>query len=213
MLDARTRDGNSKWTLSGQIAENPNKMSRILAFLTVCCVVLCSPTTAQNPAMLTLDDCIQKALAAPSALSVARLDRQIADRDKSIARAGLLPQVLVGVGGIYTSPSQLNPDTFAFIPANAIREYTGLARLQMEIDTSGRIRAEIARARANQQVSQASVGIAQRDLKRAVSQAYYRLLLARRLVGVVNSSLAESQNFEQRVHQRLSLPSQISAWR
>ncbi len=149
--------------------------------------------------MLTLEDCIRKSMAVPSSLSVARLDRIIADRDRSIARAGLLPQASASVGSVYTSPSQLNPETFAFIPANAIREYVGLGRIFLEIDTSGRIRAEIARARANQQAAQASAGIAERDLKRAVSLAYYRLLLSRRLVEAVRSSLAESQNFEQRV--------------
>jgi multidrug efflux system outer membrane protein len=127
------------------------------------------------------------------------MDRLIADRDRSIARAGLLPQASAAVGTVYTSPSQLNPETFAFIPANAIREYVGLGRIFMEIDTSGRVRAEIARARANQQAAQASAGIAERDLKRAVSLAYYRLLLSRHLVEAIRSSLAESQNFERRV--------------
>lgn len=150
-------------------------------------------------APLTLPDCIRKALAVPSMVSVTRLDRQIAERDLSIARAGLLPQSSATVGTIYTSPSQLNRETFAFIPANAIREYTGLAHIFQEIDTSGRLRAEIARARANQQAAQASAGIAERDLKRAVSQAYFRLLLARRLVAAIGLSLEETQTFERRV--------------
>lgn len=148
---------------------------------------------------LTLADCIHKALAVPSIVSVTRLDRQIADRDLSIARAGLLPQSSATVGTIYTSPSQLNRDTFAFIPANAIREYTGLAHIFQEIDTSGRLRADIARARASQQAAQASAGIAERDLKRAVSQAYYRLLFTRRLVSAISQSLEETQTFERRV--------------
>jgi outer membrane protein TolC len=154
---------------------------------------------SQASASMTLEECIRKAMAVPSSLSVARMDRLIADRDHSIARAGLLPHASASLGGVYTSPSQLNPDTFAFIPANAIREYVGLGRIFMEIDTSGRIRAEIARARANQQAAQASAGIAERDLKRAVSLAYYRLLLSRRLVEAIRSSLAESQTFERRV--------------
>lgn len=100
---------------------------------------------------------------------------------------------------MYTSTSQLNRETYAFIPANAIREYTAVGHILQEIDSSGRIRAEIARARANQQAAQASSGIAERDLKRAVSQAYYRLLLARRLVGAIHQSLEETQAFETRV--------------
>lgn len=155
---------------------------------------------AQNASpVLTLDECIRRALAVPSSVSVARLDREIADRDRSIARAGFLPQVAATLGAIYTSPSRVNPDTFSFIPQNAIREYVGLGHIFQEIDTSGRLRADLARARANQQAAQASVGIAERDLKRAVGMAYYRLLLARRLAVALQSSLIESQNFEERV--------------
>ena len=149
--------------------------------------------------LLTLADCIRMALAVPSAVSLAKLDRAIADRDLSIARAGYLPHASASFGTVYTSPSQVNRETFAFIPANAIREYYGLGRIFQEIDTSGRIRAEMARARADQQAAQASAGIAERDLKRAVSQAYYRLLLARKLVVAIRSSLEESQAFEHRV--------------
>ena len=152
----------------------------------------------QQDMVLTLDDCIRKALAAPSSVSLARLDVQIADRDRVIARAGLLPQAVATIGSIYTSPSLINRETFAFIPANAIREYIGLGRIFQEIDTSGRIRAELARARANQQAARANAGIAERDLKRAVSLAYYRLLLTRRLSEALRSSLVESESFERR---------------
>ncbi|MEP7362712.1 MAG: TolC family protein [Acidobacteriota bacterium] len=159
-----------------------------------------APNSDSTPgSVLTLEDCIRKALAVPSAVSIARMDRSIADKDHSIARAGLLPQASANFDVLYTSPSRVNPDTFAFIPANAIREYVGLGRIFQEIDTSGRIRAEIARARANQRAAQASTGIAERDLKHAVGLAYYRLLLARRLVEAIRSSLQESESFEQRV--------------
>ena len=177
------------------------RISLILLAIAVCVVVRGQaprPGDSAGP-VLTLEECIRKSMAVPSSLSVARMDRLIADRDHSIARAGLLPQASATLGGVYTSPSRLNPETFAFIPANAIREYVGLGRIFLEIDTSGRIRAEIARARFNQQAAQASAGIAERDLKRAVSLAYYRLLLSRHLVDAIRSSLAESQNFERRV--------------
>lgn len=152
----------------------------------------------QVDVVLTLSDCLRKAMAAPSSVSLARLDLQVAARDRVIARAGLLPQAAATLGSIYTSPSLVNPETFAFIPANAIREYIGLGRIFQEIDTSGRIRAELARARANQQAAQANAGIAERDLKRAVSFAYYRLLLTRRLTETLRSSLVESEAFERR---------------
>ena len=148
---------------------------------------------------LSLEECIRRALAVPSAVSIARLDRSIADKDFAIARAGLLPQASASLGVIYTSPSRSDSQAVGFIPANAIHEYIGLGHIFQEIDTSGRIRAELARARANQAAALAGAGIAERDLKRAVSNAYYRLLLTRRLVEALNSSLIESQAFERRV--------------
>lgn len=165
--------------------------------LALLCAAAAFAQQPQNP--LTLDECIRKALSVPSAVSIARIDRSIADKDASVARAGFLPQASLALGTIYTSPSQVNRSGFAFIPANAIREFVGLGRIFQEIDTSGRLRAELARARANQQIAQANAGVAERDLKRAVSQAYYRLLLARRLVDAIRSSLDESVAFERRV--------------
>ncbi|MEO8025481.1 MAG: TolC family protein [Bryobacteraceae bacterium] len=165
-------------------------------------VAFAARALAQDPGQsLTLEECVRKALAVPSAVTVARLDREIADKDHAIARAGYLPQASASFGAIYSSPSQLDSQNAALIPANAVREYIGLGKIFQEIDTSGRIRAEVARARANQQAAQASAGIAERDLKRAVSLAYYRLLLARRIVTAVHSSLDESQAFEKRVKQ------------
>ena len=162
-------------------------------------VGLCLWASIASAQVLTLEECIRKALAVPSALSLARLDVQNADRDRSIARAGYLPQAAATLGTLYTSSSLVNPGGFAFIPSNAIREYIGIGRIFAEIDTSGRIRAEVARARANQQGARASAGIAERDLKRAVSNAYYRLLLTRRLTDALVASVGESENFERRV--------------
>lgn len=170
---------------------------RNIAFGSLFCATASFAQSGNQP--LTLEECVRKAMAAPSTLSIARLDVQISDRDQQIARAGFLPQAGATFGTVYTSPSIANPQTFAFIPANAIREYIGLGRIFQEIDTSGRIRAELARARANQQAARASAGIAERDLKRAVSNAYFRLLLTRRITDALVASITESENFEKRV--------------
>ncbi len=154
---------------------------------------------AQPAGTLTVEECIRRALAVPSAVSLARRDREIADRDRSQVRAAFLPQSAASFGSVYTSPSQLDRSTFSFVSANGIREYIGLASIFQEIDTSGRIRAEYARAKAGQDATSAGLAIAERDLKRAVTQAYNRLLLARHLVDVIRAALGESENFERRV--------------
>jgi outer membrane protein TolC len=67
-----------------------------------------------------------------------------------------------------------------------------------EVDTSGRLRAGLARARADREAADVGLLLSGRDLKRAVVGAYYRLLLARRLVEVNQQALAEARAFETR---------------
>jgi len=86
----------------------------------------------------------------------------------------------------------------SFAALNGVREFSALLNIFQEIDTSGRLRAEYARARAGQDTAAASLAIAQRDLRRGVAGAYFRTLLARRLVSAIQASLDESESFERR---------------
>lgn len=148
---------------------------------------------------MTLEDCIRKAVAVPSPVSLARRDREIADRGLVVARAGFMPNSAATAGYAYNSPWQQDRSMMSFVALNGISEFVGLASVFQEIDTSGRLRAEYARARAQQAATGASLAIAERDLKRAVGAAYYRLLLARHLVDAFRDVLAESEAFEKRV--------------
>lgn len=167
------------------------------------CLLLRLAASAQGPPAggppLSLEDCVRKAMAVPSPVSLARRDREIAARDLTVARAGFLPSSATAAGSTYNSPWQQDRSTMSFVALNGIREFVGLASVFQEIDTSGRLRAEYARARARQAATSASLAIAERDLKRAVGSAYYRLLLARHLAEALRDVLAESEAFEQRV--------------
>lgn len=154
---------------------------------------------AQSPTgPLTLQDCIRLAESAPSSVTVARQEREIVARDVNQARAELLPQSRLLNGIIYNSPLLYNREAFSFLPLNGIREYSSLLTVNQELDTSGRLRAGLAKARAAQDAAATSVALAQRDLKRAVTAAYYRAALARRLAQTVEEALAESRAFEKR---------------
>lgn len=167
-------------------------------FLLVSVCGLAAGIVAQPAAPLTLEDCVRKAEAAPNALTLAQQDRDIADRDVTQARASFKPQVDVLSGFVYNSPRVNDPSTFSFAPLNGIRQYTALGIISQEFDTSGRLRAELQRARANQQLASVNIEIARRDLRRAVAIAYYRLLLARHFVTVIGDELAGSRDFQQR---------------
>ncbi|MFN7930890.1 MAG: TolC family protein [Blastocatellia bacterium] len=170
--------------------------SLFLALVLVC--PLAAPLVAQPAAPLTLEDCIRKAEAAPNALTLAQQDRAIADRDVVQARASFKPQAEILSGFTYNSPRVGDPATFSFAPLNGIRQYTALGVISQEFDTSGRLRAELQRARANQQIASVNLEIARRDLRRAVAIAYYRVLLARHLVSVLGEELTGSRDFQQR---------------
>jgi outer membrane protein TolC len=160
------------------------------------CLALCAAAQQQPP--LTLADCVRLATSAQSVAGIAHQQLEIAHYGIVQARAGFLPQVSVGNLLGYNSPLPYQPETFSYIASNGIREYSSLVTTAVELDTSGRLRAQFSRAKAEQDAAQANVKLSERDLKRAVSAAYYRLLLAQRLIEVSRDNLAEAQAFERR---------------
>ena len=146
---------------------------------------------------LTLDDCFRLAQSAPSTVTAARLQTDIARQGLIQARANFLPQFSASGAYIYNSPVNAT-DGFSFVSLNGIHEYMVLPTSNIELDTAGRLRAIRARAQADQQAANASLVVTERDLKRVVRASYYRLLLARRLTKVAEDTLAEAQSFEKR---------------
>jgi outer membrane protein TolC len=147
---------------------------------------------------LSLEDCVRLAQAAPSSVAVARYQAEIARFGIKQARAEFFPTASLSGAYTYNSPLHDGRDNFSFVALNGIREYQAFLMSGLQIDTSGRLRAALERARADQDAARAGLGIAGRDLKRTVTASYYRLLLARHLVQVDRDVLTESQNFERR---------------
>jgi OMF family outer membrane factor len=154
----------------------------------------------QNP--LTLEDCVRLALEAPSVVQSAELEESIADERRTAARAELLPQFGVHSGYVYNSPLANGPNPFSFVAFNGIREYLATADTNWSLDLSGRLRSGLALARAGRDVASADLAIARRDLRRAVTLAYYDLLLARRIVELDERNLEEAREFERTVRAR-----------
>lgn len=148
--------------------------------------------------VLTLEDCIRLAGAAQSSATIARQQVEIARLGVAQARAGFLPQSRISSGFTYNSPLLYDRGTFSFIPLNGIREYASLFAAGVELDTSGKLRAELARAQAERNAAAAGLRLSERDLKRAVTAAYLRVLLARHVVEVTRESLDEARSFENR---------------
>lgn len=147
---------------------------------------------------LTLEECVRRAQTAQSNVTIARQQAAIAHYGRVQAVSDFLPQASLGGLFGYNSPLPNNPGTFSYVALNGIREYSTLGNVALELDTSGRLRAQLARAKADEAAAAAAVTLSERDLKRAVSASYYRVLLARRLVQVARDNLAEAQAFEAR---------------
>ncbi|MCL5743823.1 MAG: TolC family protein [Acidobacteria bacterium] len=172
-----------------------NTFIRVASFLALWAA---SASAQPAPQPLTLEDCIRRAQAAQSNVTIARQQAAIAHYGRIQANANFLPQLSLGGLYGYNSPLPSDRSTFSYLSANGIREYSTLGNIGLELDTSGRLRAQLARAKADEAAAAANLILSERDLKRAVSMSYYRVLLARRLVQVARDNLAEAQAFEAR---------------
>jgi outer membrane protein TolC len=163
-------------------------------------MLLLGTSSAQNPTLpLTLDDCIHLAQSAPSSVTRARQQMEIAKYRTRSARANFLPQFSIANNFTYNSPLLFDRNAFSFIGLNGIREYSSLATSTLEVDTSGRLRAILAHARADRDAANANLALSARDLKRAVAASYYRVLLARKLANAAQANLLEAKSFQDRV--------------
>jgi outer membrane protein TolC len=141
---------------------------------------------------------MQMALASHSSVATARRQAEIASLGLEQAKAVLRPQARLGGAFTYNTPSSENGNLPSYVALNGVREYLALATATQELDTSGRLRAARDRAQADKAAAGVGLGIAQRDLKRQVAGAYYRVLLARHLAAAARDAQAESQAFEAR---------------
>ncbi len=153
---------------------------------------------------LTLADCLKLASSVPNSFSRSQRDVRIANAGISVARAAFLPQGQLGSAFIYNTPAKAGEvksvvTPGSFVSSNGVREYQALASVTEEIDTSGRLRAALDRARADQKIAESSTVISYHDLKRAVTSAYYLLLLTRHLIEVERELVKGADAFAARV--------------
>jgi outer membrane protein TolC len=148
---------------------------------------------------LTLEDCVHLAESAPSSVTRARQQAEIAKSGITSARANFFPQVSLANNFTYNSPLLYDHNAFSFIALNGIREYSSRATSTLEVDTSGRLRAILAHARADSVAANVNLALSSRNLKRAVAASYYRVLLARKLANAAQADLLEAKTFQDRV--------------
>lgn len=173
-------------------------------FLALSVLLFCCGTDgfAQSRAgVLTLQQCIELARNAPSSVKRAHQELEAARFGESSARASFLPQLSLSNGFTYNSPLLYNSGAFSFVALNGVHEYSSVANGSLEVDTSGRLRALYDRARANREIAEVNVTLNGRDLERAVSIAYYGVLLTRKLAMAADEDARAAGEFETKVNQ------------
>lgn len=184
----------------------------LLLFLTAAVDAQSNPPTAainaavEQTRLITRDQAVELALRQASAFRQAEIAEQIAAQDVQIAKAALYPRVAANPNFISTSPSagNFNPSTQtarppAFLGANAVTEYQGLITATGEIDLSGRLRANVRRARALLAAAGAGTEIERRNLIFAVGDAYFNLELTTARSRSAAENLRAAEEFEQNV--------------
>jgi outer membrane protein TolC len=164
---------------------------------------------AGTPAVITLDEAIRRAQASEPAYAAATAASRTAGLDKSIAVAGLLPNVAYFNQGLYTEPNGAHgqvgqvsdtPDLPKFIANNGVREYFSQALVNETLGL-GPV-AAVRHADAAAAMAQAEQEIAQRGLVAVVTTLFYSSLAADHKLAVAESARQEAADFTKLTSER-----------
>ncbi len=132
----------------------------------------------------------------------------VANMDKAIARASLLPSAIYHNQYLYTQPQLIQPITgFSganvtprFIANNATHEYTSQAVVSETIGLQQV--ASLKQTSALAEAAAAQLEIARRGLVAAVIVLYYNVSITQNKLSIAKQSLAEAKNFTQLTEER-----------
>lgn len=156
-----------------------------------------------QPIVITVDEAIRRAQSSDPAYAAAKAASSSAALDRSIARAGLLPNARLLSQDIYTQPNGIYSEgdagqTSAPLPrfvANDSRPWEYIAQGVVDETLSLSGPAAVRRADAAAAQAAAEQEIARRGLVAGVTTLFYTALTAERKVSIAQQSLQEAANF------------------
>jgi outer membrane protein TolC len=166
-------------------------------------------TGAGTPVVITLDEAIRRAQASEPAYAAAVAASRTAGLNKSIAVAGLLPNVAYFNQGLYTEPNGAHgqvgqvsdtPDLPKFIANNGVREYFSQAMVNETLGL-GPV-AAVRHADAAAAMAHAEQEIARRGLVAAVTTLFYSSLAADHKLAASGSARQEAADFTKLTSER-----------
>lgn len=180
----------------------------VLLFCSYARIMAQAPAPQPTP-LITLDEAIRRAQANEPSYAAAVAETRAASLGKSIARAGLLPDVTFHNQGLYTQPNgavnqagqgtELQPSP-RFIANNAVREYASQGVVN---ETLGMAQvADVRRADAASALSSAEMEITRRGLVATVTELYYDVSTAEHRAAIALRAHDEVDDFLRLTSQR-----------
>src|SRR5450631_276945 len=167
------------------------------------------PSANSQTVVITLEEAIHRAEANEPTYASAKADSSAARLDRSIARAGLLPDAVYHNQALYSQPngqqnqagqgvgSQPSP---RFIANNAVREYASQGVIN-ETASLGQV-AAVRRADAASAFASAELEISRRGLVAAVTGLYFGLAAADHKLAIAERGQAEAAEFTKLTEER-----------
>jgi outer membrane protein TolC len=155
-----------------------------------------------QPVLITLEEAIRRAEANEPSYAASSAESKASALDRSVARAGLLPNVSYFNQGLYTEPNGAHgqvgqvagtPDLPKFIANNGVREYLSQAVVNETVGLRGW--AGVRRADAAAAMAAAELEVSRRGLVAAVTALFYGSLAADSKLTVAERAHRETADF------------------
>jgi outer membrane protein TolC len=162
-------------------------------------VVQTGSPAANAAEVISLDEAIRRAKGIDTTFAAAVAESKVAESQKKIAGAGLLPGVVYHNQFLYTQPQSLNGrpipnSTGVFIANNGVHEYISQGSVTETVGAAGI--ADLKRLSAEAIAAKARLEVARRGLVASVVNLYYGVLNADAKVLVAERALDEAKHFQ-----------------
>ena len=158
-------------------------------------LVLVQPEApAAPPAMVTLQDALDRARQNDAQFQTAFADAQIARDDRVQARSSLLPALSATTQYLGNSPNGVNPNG-RFVSLDGVKMYRAWGVLHQELSPNVLMLTPLRRARAAEAAAEAKLEIAQRGLAVTVTRIYYALVVAQRKYAATQGAAQQAGRF------------------
>lgn len=149
---------------------------------------------AAPPAIVTLQDALDKAKELDAAIQSAITDAALVREDRLQAKASLRPSIDQTTQYTGTQGNGLNPSG-RFVSNDGVHLYRAVATAHQELSANTLLKSDYHRASAAEALAEAKVEIARRGLAVTVADHYYSLVIAQRRYVTAQQAVQQAQRF------------------